>query len=310
MDLLLKKIIFSGVGKSEKELKEAVEKKTFQINVESLEELKRLIEICKSQNQSCRIGVRINPNIDFPSHPYIKTGLKEHKFGLEEEDIPRILEMIRSQHLIQLKGLSMHLGSQIFDLPPLLKAIDYLKNIYNQLKKQRMPLQVMDIGGGLAVNYENPDFNEEKNRLRDFGQSLQRILKDFDGMVVTEPGRLLVARFGILCAQIEYIKKTSQKSFVILNSGMNHFLRPALYGAKHRVLPIEKSSGPQKIYDVVGPICETGDWLAKNYPLPPLKSGGWLAIADTGAYGFVMSNQYNLQVPVKEICFDQGKQIN
>ena len=165
----------------------------------------------------------------------------------------------------------------------------------------------MDIGGGLAVNYQKSDFEEEKTRLKKFSQGLKGILKGFEGTVITEPGRSLTARFGILCAKIEYIKKSPKKQFVILNSGMNHFLRPALYGAKHRILPFEKSKKTQQIYDVVGPICETGDRIAKDCPLPRLKSGDWLAIADTGAYGFVMANRYNLQVPVQEICFYKGK---
>lgn len=309
MGFIPQKIIFSGVGKSFLELEEAVEKKFFQINVESFEELKRLSEICRKQNKSCNIGLRINPNIDFESHPYIKTGLKGHKFGFEEEELPPLLKFIRSHKLIHLQGLSMHLGSQIFDLAPLFKAILHLKGLYKELKKEGYPLKVMDIGGGFAVNYQNSNFKEEKMRLKKFGQSLKGLLKDFDGTVITEPGRFLVARFGILCAKIEYIKKSPKKQFAILNSGMNHFLRPALYEAKHRILPLEKSKGGKQLYDVVGPICETGDTIAEKYPLPRLKSGDWLAIADTGAYGFVMANQYNLQQPVQEICFYKGKKI-
>lgn len=303
------KLIFSGVGKSVLELEEAVTKSFFQINVESFEELKRLEAICRKQNKACKIGLRINPNVDFNSHPYIKTGLRGHKFGFEEEELPCILKFIRSHEFIHLQGLSFHLGSQIFDLDPLFKAISHLKKIYEALKKEHYPLEVLNIGGGLGVNYQNSDFDEEKTRLKDFGEGLNHLLEDFDGTVITEPGRVLVARFGILCAKIEYIKKSPEKQFAILNSGMNHFLRPALYGAKHRILPLEKSNNGKEMYDVVGPICETGDTIAEDYPLPNLKSGDWLAIADTGAYGFVMANQYNLQLPVQEICFDQGKKI-
>ena len=304
------KICFSGVGKSISELEEAVEKDFFQINVESLGELKRIAEICKSKSKPCRIGLRINPNVDFSAHPYIKTGLRGHKFGFEEEELPLLLQFIRSHKLIYLQGLSMHLGSQIFDLDPLFHSIKHLKGIYEQLKRERYPLKILDIGGGLAVNYQKFDLEGEKTRLKQFGQGLKNLLKDFGDEVIAEPGRLLTARFGILCAKVEYIKKSPSKQFVILNSGMNHFLRPALYGAKHRVLPIKKSIDlPQQIYDVVGPICETGDTIAKDCSLPQLNSGDWLAIADTGAYGFVMANQYNLQIPVQEICFYKGKEI-
>ena len=304
------KIIFSGVGKSYLELEEAIEKDFFQINVESMEELKRVEQICKKKNKTARIGLRINPNVDFESHPYIKTGLTGHKFGFEEEELPLLLDFIHRHKQVQLQGLSMHLGSQIFDLEALFKAIKHLKKLYEKLKKEQHPLKVMDIGGGLAVNYQRFDLEEDKTRIKNFGQALKEILKDFEGTVITEPGRFLTARFGILCAKIEYIKKSPKKQFIILNSGMNHFLRPALYGAKHKILPLENSAKNQQIYDVVGPICETGDSFAVDCPLPSLKSGDWLAIADTGAYGFVMANSYNLQPEIEEICFDKGKQIN
>lgn len=303
------KICFSGVGKSISELEEAVEKDFFQINVESFGELERLAEICKSKSKACRIGLRINPNVDFSAHPYIKTGLRGHKFGFEEEELPLFLKFIRSHKLIHFQGLSMHLGSQIFDLDPLFHSIRHLKEIYERLKREQYPLKILDIGGGLAVDYQRSDLEEEKIRLKQFGQGLKNLLKDFDGKVIAEPGRLLTARFGILCAKVEYIKKSPSKQFAILNSGMNHFLRPALYGAKHRILPIKKSTGPSQTYDVVGPICETGDTIASDCSLPQLRPGDWLAIADTGAYGFVMANQYNLQIPVQEICFYKGTEI-
>jgi len=303
------KICFSGVGKSISELEEAVEKEFFQISVESFGELERLAEICKSKSKICRIGLRINPNVDFSAHPYIKTGLRGHKFGFGEEELPLLLQFIHSHKLIHFQGLSMHLGSQIFDLDPLFRSIKHLKEIYEQLKREQYSLKVLDIGGGLAVDYQKFDFEGEKTRLKQFGQGLKNLLSGFDGEVIAEPGRFLSARFGILCAKVEYIKKSPVKQFVILNSGMNHFLRPALYGAKHRILPIKKSVGPRQTYDIVGPICETGDTVAKDCSLPQLKSGDWLAIADTGAYGFVMANQYNLQIPVQEICFDEGKEV-
>ena len=302
------KIIFSGVGKSAEELSSAVERGFFQVNGESLEELKRLAKICRQKNKTCSIGLRINPNVDFSAHPYIKTGLSGHKFGFEEGELPVVLDFVRSQNLIRLQGLSIHLGSQIFDLKPLFKAIKRLKDLYSALRGE-YPLKVLDFGGGLAVNYQNSDLEEEKARIKDFGQGLSRLLEGFDGLALIEPGRSLTARFGILCAQVEYIKKSSGKQFVILNSGMNHFLRPALYGAKHRILPFKQSKGSKQSYDVVGPLCETADTIAKDCLLPELKSGDWLALADTGAYGFVMANQYNLRPSAREISFDEGKQL-
>ena len=305
-----KDIIFSGVGKSFTELEFAVKKRFFQINVESLGELKRLAKITRQQNKPCSIGLRINPNVDFSSHPYIKTGLSGHKFGFEEQQLPELLKFIRSKKLIQLKGLSMHLGSQICDLEPLFKAISQLKALYIRLQAEKHPLSVLDIGGGLGINYQTPHLKDEKTRLRLFSQGLKKLFKGFKGQVITEPGRFLVAPFGLLCAQIEYIKKTPKKQFLILNSGMNHFLRPALYGAKHRVLALKKSAKRPQNYDIVGPICETGDIFAKNQALPEPKPEDWLALADTGAYGFVMANQYNGQALPLEICVDKGKILN
>ncbi|MCZ0932261.1 MAG: diaminopimelate decarboxylase [Oligoflexia bacterium] len=301
-------IVFSGVGKTAEELKMAVEQKFFQINVESFEELKRLAQICSEKNQTAPLALRINPNVNFSSHPYIKTGLSGHKFGLEESELKEILTFIKKNQALYLQGLSMHIGSQIFDLNPLFQAIHYLKSLYEQLKREGFPLKVLDIGGGLGVNYQQGDLEEEKAKLKEFGKTLKSLFKNFDGQVITEPGRFLTARFGILCATVEYIKKSPKKQFVILNSGMNHFLRTALYSDPHRILAFKQTQSLQK-YDVVGPICETGDCFAKDIFLPELKQGESVALADTGAYGFVMANSYNLQTPVREIAFDQGKKL-
>ena len=301
-------IVFSGVGKTVEELEMAVKQRFFQINIESFEELKRLAQICSKKNQKAPIALRINPNIDFSSHPHIKTGLSGHKFGLEESELKEVLSFIKKNKLLVLQGLSMHIGSQIFNLNPLFQAIHYLKSLYEQFKQDGWPLKTLDIGGGLGVNYQRGDLEEEREKIKNFGQKLGNLFNNFEGQVITEPGRFLTARFGILCAGIEYIKKSPSKQFVILNSGMNHFLRTALYSEEHRILAFKLSKNLQK-YDVVGPICETGDCFAKDIYLPELKPGEALALADTGAYGFVMANSYNLQRPIREIAFDQGKKL-
>ena len=304
-----KKIVFSGVGKSEEELKMALEKKFFQINVESFEELKRLAQISSKKKQIAPIALRITPNIDFPSHPYIKTGLSGHKFGLEISELKEVLGFIKKSPCLSLQGLSMHLGSQIFDLSPLLQAIQFLKSLYEQLKQEAWALKTLDIGGGLGINYQKEAMKDEKEKLTELGQALKSLFKNFEGKILTEPGRFLVARFGLLCAKVEYVKKSPKKQFVILNSGMNHFLRPALYSAQHRILSFKAGEKLQK-YDVVGPICETGDCLAKDTLLPEIKEGEFLGVADTGAYGFVMANSYNLQTPITEIAYDRGKKLS
>ena len=174
-----RKIVFSGVGKSLEELEMAVENHFFQINVESFEELKRLSLICEKKKKTAQIGLRINPNVDFESHPYIKTGLSGHKFGLEEEELPPLLNFIKQNKWLQLQGLSMHLGSQICDTEPLLKAIDSLRTLYEQIKQQHFPLKVLDIGGGLGINYETFNLEEDKQRLKDFNKGLNSVFKSF-----------------------------------------------------------------------------------------------------------------------------------
>ena len=301
-------IVFSGVGKTVEELETAVQQSFFQINVESFEELKRLNQICIKKQKKASLALRINPNVDFSSHPYIKTGLSGHKFGLEESELKEILNFIKNNKLLDLQGLSMHIGSQIFDLNPLFQAIHYLKSLYEKWQAEGWDLKVLDIGGGLGFNYQTESLEEEKKTLKEFGQRLKQTFKGFKGRVITEPGRFLTAPFGLLCAGIEYIKKSPSKQFIILNSGMNHFLRTALYSEEHRILSFKQSRKREK-YDVAGPICETGDCFAKDVLLPKQKAGEALAIADTGAYGFVMANAYNLQTPVKEMAFDQGEKL-
>ena len=298
------KIVFSGVGKTAEELKMAIEKGFLQINGESLEELKIIAREARRLGKKAPLGLRINPDVDFDSHPYIKTGLKGHKFGFEEEDLPAVLDFIRSRPKeLSLKGLSMHIGSQIFDLEPFFRAARGLMALYGDLKKEGFPLEIMDLGGGFGVDYRSHGLSKEGRQLKSLKAGLKKTLKGFSGRVLSEPGRFLTARFGLLCARVIYIKKSPGRQFAILESGMSHFLRPALYGAVHRILPFSAPKGRREIYDVVGPVCETGDTFARGCALPPLKAGDWLAIADTGAYGYVMANSYNLQPPIREIPY-------
>ena len=306
-----KKIIFSGVGKSSQELKMAVSKNLFQINVESFDELKALSKICQKARKACKIGLRINPNVDFKAHPYIKTGLYGCKFGFEESELPSLLSYIQSHSSwLKLQGLSMHIGSQIFEPAPLCQAARNLKKIYSHIKKQKgLNLKTLDIGGGWGVNDKSFGHDNETALIKKFHKALGEVFKNFKGITLTEPGRLLSARFGLLCLRVERLKNSPTKRFAILNGGMNCFLRPSLYGAKHPILPLHISKKKIMRYDVAGPICETGDTFAKQLPLPELKTGDWLAIAFAGAYGFVMANRYNLQKMPKEISFDKGRAL-
>lgn len=304
------KVIFSGVGKSKEEITMALQWGLLQINVESPEELKAIHHIAKSLNQTASIALRMNPNVDIESHPYIRTGRVDHKFGIDENQIPQILDFIKqNRNTLYLQGLSQHIGSQIFDLKSVLKAAQNLKSLYKNLLQKGFALKTLDLGGGLGVDYHSFGLDKDTLLLQKYGKMLKELFTDFSGPILLEPGRFLTARFGMLCTRVEYVKKTPHKTFAIVNSGMHHFLRPALYQAIHRILPLQTNS-KKETYDVVGTICETGDIFGKDVTLPTLKAGDWLALADTGAYGYVMSNHYNLQVPVKEIPFSNGIRLD
>ena len=301
------KIIFSGVGKTREELKTAIEWGLLQINVESLEELKALAQTARRRRKKASVALRVNPGVDVETHPYIRTGRVDHKFGIDTAQIPSALDFIKqNREVLHFCGLSQHIGSQIFDLKSVSEAIQNLKSLYEKLLQEGFPLKTLDIGGGLGVDYGAVGLEKDCLLLKEYGKTLRKMFRGFPARVFLEPGRFLTARFGLLCVRVEYVKKTPRKTFAIVNSGLHHFLRPALYRAEHRILPFRQSA-KKKIFDVVGVICETGDVFGKDVTLPPVKAGDWLAVADTGAYGYVMSNNYNLQLPVKEIPFSRGR---
>ena len=293
-------IIFSGVGKTEEEIKLALEQDILQFNVESLSELKRLAKLAKQMNKKARVAFRINPDVEFETHPYIKTGLKEHKFGLEPALLPRLKQVLQANPLLTFYGLTMHIGSQIQDLGALKQACLKIKTLY----QQEEGLQTLDVGGGLGIDYKGSDFNHETRRIQEYGLFLKGLAQDTKARILTEPGRILTAQFGLLVAQVQYIKKTSFKNFAVLDTGMHHLMRPCLYQAYHRIVPLEKRSmGKKLIYDIVGPICESSDILGRDRSLTGLKEGDFVAILDTGAYGASMANQYNAHNLPTELAF-------
>ena len=307
------KIVFSGAGKTKEELTAALKAGLFQINTENLGEIEVLAGLAERFRKKPAIALRINPNVNFRSHPYIKTGLADCKFGFNESHLPEALRLIRLHgKFLKFQGLSMHIGSQIFASGAFLQAIRFLKDLFENLRRQGFSsLKTLDIGGGWGVNYNRKTLPPDKKSLPVFGKKLQKLMKDFRGEILAEPGRFLTAPFGLLCSRVEYVKKTRKKSFVILNTGMNHLLRPALYGADHAVLPFVRPprGARRRFYEVTGPVCETADVLNRKALLPEVRPGDWLAIRDAGAYGFVMANNYNLREPAKEIVFAGGKRL-
>jgi diaminopimelate decarboxylase len=282
------KIIFSGVGKTKSEIQFALEMKIKQINVESLPELERIASFQKDVS----IVLRLNPNVDAKTHPYISTGFKENKFGIDETQIPQFLETIRKNPCLKLAGISSHIGSQIFDLNVIQEAIAKMRNLFQQIKDQGFDLKVFDVGGGVGIDY-NQDAQSDFENMNRYGQILIKGLSDLPVQIQMEPGRILVARSAALLTQVQYIKRTPHKTFIICDSGMNHLLRPALYQAEHRIFPLRQKAGEKMVCDVVGPVCESSDFLGKNREFTGIEQGDWLAIADTGAYGASMMSDYN-----------------
>lgn len=297
-------IILSGVGKSKNELTQSLLLGIKQINVESLSELKRLGEIASIYQKSCRFGIRLNPDIKVDTHPYISTGFRENKFGIPEKQLSDVVEIVKQYSpWLNWHGLSVHIGSQIRDVEPLLQSAEALMRVRKNLNFYGIEIQSLDIGGGVGIDYKTDDESEELAMVQEYGQGLQRIFKEFPGEILLEPGRSLVARSGVLVTQVEYIKNNGFKNFIVVDSGMNHILRPSLYQAYHRILPLIDQPESQKgIFDVVGPICESSDVLGYERFMAEPREGDWLAVMDAGAYGFSMASDYNMHEKPNEIC--------
>jgi diaminopimelate decarboxylase len=305
-----KDIIFSGVGKSKPELEVAIGAGIRQINVESPEELKRIIEMAKAAGKKARVGFRINPDVDAKTHPYITTGFRENKFGMGEHFVPELREILRSAgSAVELVGLTMHIGSQLRDIKPMEAAIAKTLPLYDLFMRDGHPLRTLDIGGGLGINYEEEHQNPSKDLdlIEGYGAMLKRALKDFKGEVLCEPGRIFVGSCGTLVGEVQYVKETPDRIFLILNTGIHHLLRPALYQAFHRIMPVQLHGRSKKVYDIVGPICESSDVLGKQREFEETLAGEAVAIADAGAYGYSMASSYNEHDMPTQYFWENGK---
>lgn len=295
-------IVYSGVGKTRHEITEALKLDINQINVESLPELVRIGEIAKSLGKKASVALRLNPDISIQTHPYIATGLKDNKFGIELSLLPELIDCLKTySQSVVLVGVSLHLGSQMLEFSGYQEALLRLKSAYLGLQKEFPSLQRFDFGGGLGIFYDRVDLETEERLLREYAKVTLETLTDLKCELQSEPGRWLVGHCGVLISQVQYVKQTPFKTFVVIDSGMNHLLRPALYEAKHGILPLRKSTDSLKV-DVVGPICESSDFFAKDLTLGKVQEGDFVAIQDAGAYGFSMASIYNLHELPLEIC--------
>ena len=293
------KIVFSGVGKQTDEIEAALAAKIKCFNVESEAELHHIAEIAERLGTTAPISLRVNPDVDPKTHPYISTGLKESKFGVPMNQALRLYAAAQSLAGITVKGLDIHIGSQITQLAPYLDALDKMFALIDQLKEQGIVLEHSDIGGGMGVRYEQePDFPIEA-----LSEALQQKMADRKLEVILEPGRYIVANAGILLTQVLYTKHNESRAFAVVDAAMNDLIRPALYDAVQAVLPVIAQPNPSERFEIVGPICESGDFLAKDC-LVDLESGALIALASSGAYGMSMSSNYNTRGRAAEVLVD------
>jgi diaminopimelate decarboxylase len=297
------RIVFAGVGKSEAEIELGVRQGIGDFNAESEDEIARISKVAAANGRTARVSLRVNPDIDARSHPYISTGLRDNKFGVDIALAPEILRRARVRPGIEVSGLQCHIGSQITDLEPLRQAALALSGLSRRLLDEGFPLRTLDVGGGLGVDYEHgaaPDVDA-------FAAVILPVLEGLPLTLLLEPGRSLVARAGVLLTRVLYVKENHGKRFVIVDAGMNDLLRPALYDAKHRIEPVIAGERRSRRVDVVGPVCETGDFLARDIELPLAGEGDLLAVRDVGAYGFVMASNYNLRPRPAEVMVEDGR---
>ena len=296
------KIVFSGVAKSEEEITHAIKNEILSINIESINEYKRIEKISSSLNKKVKCALRVNPDITIGSHKYIETGAKSSKFGLGKKDVDEVSALALKSENIELTTIACHIGSQISDENLILQSLDYIFVIAEELKKQGHEISCLDIGGGLGIKYHN----EKKGDPALLIKEIKRRLNGTNYKFILEPGRSIIGNAGILISKVEYIKEAGDKKFAIVDTGMNDLIRPSLYEAWHGVMELENRKVKSEKYDIAGPVCETGDVLATDRELRILPND-IIALMDVGAYGSVMSSNYNSRLKPVEILVTGDK---
>jgi len=294
------KIVYSGVGKKPAEIRQALEAGILMFNVESMQELERINDIALAMGTKARISLRINPDVGPRTHPYISTGMKNNKFGLDLEQSVAAYERARALPAIEPVGVDCHIGSQLTSIDPFLEALERIMRFRDKLSGLGIDIRYLDLGGGLGITYNE----EEPPHPTAFGEALTTVIKDLPLTLILEPGRVIVGNAGILVTQVLYTKSTPSKHFAIVDAAMNDLIRPSLYDSYHRIAEVQPHGRPDQEIDVVGPICESGDFLARNRVLPGLEPGELLVVFSAGAYGFAMSSQYNSRLRAAELLID------
>lgn len=299
-----KKVVFSGVGKLDWEIKDALNAEIKCFNVESTAELLNIAQIAKDMNKVAPVSLRVNPDVDAGTHPYISTGLKENKFGIDINQALEVYKVATQHSSLKIVGLDCHIGSQITELSPYLDALDKLIDLIKLLKQNNIEIEHLDLGGGIGIRYTDETPLTPTDLLDNVFKTLEQNQLDHL-QIVLEPGRSLVGNAGILLTKVQYIKENDVKNFAVVDAAMNDLIRPTLYDAWHDVMPVQLQNNNAKAltYDIVGPICESGDWLAKDRKLK-LSENDYLAIMSAGAYAFTMASQYNTRARAAEVIVD------
>ncbi|MBZ0335698.1 diaminopimelate decarboxylase [Marinobacter sp. JH2] len=299
------KVVFSGVGKQEWEMKRALEAGVRCFNVESDTELDRLNAVAGELGVKAPVSLRVNPDVDAGTHPYISTGLKENKFGIDIAEAPQVYARAATLPNLDIKGVDCHIGSQLTTVEPFLDALDRVLALVDGLAEQGINIRHLDMGGGLGVTYDQ----ESPPEPSEYVTALSERMGDRELELILEPGRSIAANAGILVTKVEFLKCTEHRNFAIIDAAMNDLIRPALYSAWQAIVPVQPhNDGEQKVWDLVGPVCETGDFLGKDRPLT-LKANDLLAVRSAGAYGFVMASNYNTRNRPPELMVD-GDQVH
>ena len=296
------KVVFSGVGKRGDEMRLALEAGILCFNVESAAELDRLNEVAGSMGKVAPVSLRVNPDVDAKTHPYISTGLKQNKFGVAYDEARALYSKAAALPHLHVSGIDCHIGSQLTEVSPFIAAAEKILALVDQLRADGIVLEHIDLGGGLGIRYDA----ETPPAIADYAQALLAVLQGRSEKLIVEPGRVLVGNAGVLLTRIEYLKPGEEKHFAIVDAAMNDLMRPALYDAYHAIRPVVQGGAPQQVYEVVGPVCETGDFLGHARELA-VAQGDLLAVMSAGAYGMSMSSNYNTRPRVAEVMVDGAR---
>lgn len=296
------KIIFSGVGKTDDEIRQALELGILMINVESAAELNRVDAIAQELDKVARISIRVNPNIDPKTHPYISTGLHENKFGVDIDTAKRMYIQCKNSNHLEPVGIHCHIGSQLTQLEPILEAVEIVADLVKNLQAIKIELNFFDVGGGLGIVYDNETLIDTKA----YAQGILKTLFGLDLTIICEPGRFLVGNSGVFVTKVLYEKINGNKRFVIVDGAMNDLIRPSLYNAYHKI-EVLNDEKEKSLCNLVGPVCESGDFFGKNIELPQTQHNDLVAIYSAGAYGFTMASNYNTRGKVAEIALENGE---